>query len=243
MGWNIVKGPSIARMQSEPHIYHCCRYIWFDFLAVSWAVLRWPGWQWDDEDDKKPTRHPWVKQMKHCCARIAHDRLTLVQPWFLSPGMVFLFRTMEACSQTASAWPGNDPVRWSGDFWANDLFILEHEGRKGPQDAVLPNFYQMQLFHVVPVCWTEQQNNIEQHLRMRRVSSGAEGGTPWTHWHLWSANLAAAGGCQCRQTPGWTCLGLVSAVVIAREVNYASEMVQPNHNKPSLAKYDIEHSS
>lgn len=31
------------------------------------------------------------------------------------------------------------------------------------------------------------------------------------------------------------------AVVIAREVNCASEMVQPNHSKPYLAKCDIEH--
>ena len=30
---------------------------------------------------------------------------------------------------------------------------------------------------------------------------------PWSHWHLWNANLRAASGCRYHQTRGWSCLG------------------------------------
>lgn len=59
-------------------------------------------------------------------------RVFLVQPRLLSPGMVFLFRTMEACSQTASAcatW-STEMMKWSGQIRSS---WTEHEGKNRPQ--------------------------------------------------------------------------------------------------------------
>ena len=238
MGWNIVKCPRVAGMQTEPHVYRL-----FPLL------LRWRGWQWDDkEHDMKQQKHQWViivppcpihfKQKKSALLRYNctwQARVFLVQPRLLSPGMVFLFRTMEACSQTASAcaaWTWSTMMKWSGQIRSS---WTEHERKNRPfyglfrmlsRQIIANDVVPEVLFPEVIFASVSLKKNLRIALDpltpLERKSSSRRWLSVPPDTKL---NLPRTGRTGDRQ----------------ESVHCASEMVQPNHSKPYLAKCDIEH--